>query len=431
MEDQQYDDQPKWLESLARQSWEAELIMSGLAIYGASALIPVVDKLVEQMVFKFDDRILEILNYAFLYVYVALTLIMMSFIAHFALRLLWVGTLGLSSVYPGGINLQNESYTRSFLQKVKDEFPSLQNFSLKLDRTSSVIFSILCVGVLMMLSISVWIIIYLIVSEILSNFLSDEIITYIGWSLIVLFYIFAIMLALISTGKYKETAFAEKYAYPLSKKLSKTMGFFCYEPATFLNYVLRTNVSTKQFIFGIVVILTISMFFSVGNFERISEQYSPDKYFEMNSRTELAEANNYLDKFNDHYILRPIIQSQEIEEDYLKLFLPKYKRESDFRKTICGELEYPDGMEKKDKRIMRAKYRADCANSCYEIMVDNRDVYNVKFNYRIHSNAGEQGYEAYVPLDSISTGYHELKIVTPYKNEDGVNAIRVIPFYKT
>ena len=101
---------PEWLQALEAQSWQAELIASGLAIYGSLSMGVYLDGLAEWAVLRFNDRVLDITYFLLLYIYSAHAILVISFITHLALRILWAGILGLSSVFPGGINMETKTF---------------------------------------------------------------------------------------------------------------------------------------------------------------------------------------------------------------------------------------------------------------------------------------------------------------------------------
>ena len=63
--------------------------------------------------------------------------VVMSFLAHFILRALWIAAIGLESVYPNGIRRENDSYSPHFMDQLLEKYPSLHQFNQDLDRVSS------------------------------------------------------------------------------------------------------------------------------------------------------------------------------------------------------------------------------------------------------------------------------------------------------
>ncbi len=49
-----------------------------------------------------------------------------NFVLHFTLRTLWIGNIGLASVFPEGINENSDRNSQHFLSRLKARFPELQ-----------------------------------------------------------------------------------------------------------------------------------------------------------------------------------------------------------------------------------------------------------------------------------------------------------------
>ena len=257
---------PEWLKALEAQSWQAELIASGLAIYGSFSLGTYLDYLSAWSALHFNDRVLWILYFFFIYVFVAHSILVVSFIVHLLLRILWVGILGLSSVYPVGINLNFKSYSEDFKTKLKEDFPDLSGHSLSLDKLCSLIFSILCALIIILASISFWLLVYIVISELLIQWLPAYMVRILGFSLIILFVIYTLVASLTTQGVLKNSTFAKKYAYFLTIKFSKLFYLFGFKSFNYIVQTIRTNVTSKLFFFGYFGILITSMMVTFPRF---------------------------------------------------------------------------------------------------------------------------------------------------------------------
>ena len=96
---------------------------------------------------------------------------------------------------------------------------------------------------------------------------------------------------------------------------------------------------------------------------------------------------------------------------------------SEARDILNNRKDYQEVLDKE-------KFRNDCASSYYQVFLDDKPINGTDFKIIQHSHNDEKGYEAYIPISDLSSGRHQLKIKTAYKNEDGDFAIRLIPFYK-
>jgi hypothetical protein len=421
---------PEWLQALEAQSWQAELIASGLAIYGSLSLGTQLDGLTEWAVLRFNDRNLNILYFLFFYMYAAHAVLVISFISHLALRILWAGILGLSSVYPHGINLESKAYAPHFKEKLKNEFPDLSKYSLDLDKQCSMIFSVLCAMVIVLVCISFWLIAYIILSELLITFLPENVVSYIGFSLIGLFFLFSIINGLLIQGKLKDTSFAKKYAYKINQKFAKILYFFGYKAFNYISQTIRTNVTSKLFFVGMMALLFISMFMSIPRIQKMVPYYHADKFVSLNAHESLVSTANYLDKLERNTILQPVIQSEIIKESTLNLYIPKYKREDANIKSVYGIFEWDDDLPDQENLIRRNTFKEKIAKNYYTIFIDNVPIKNLDYQYRRRLYNNREGFQVFINIENLLQGSHTIKIESLYKNTDNITFRRSIPFYK-
>lgn len=418
---------PAWLQALESQSWQAELAASGLAIYGAIALGDYISTFAESIVPLFSDSVLGKLYYVIIYIIMAQSLFLITFIIHLLLRILWIGLIGLNSVFPDGINIENEDYKRSFLEKVKTNLPDLSNYNIQLDHYCSIMFSISCSAVIVSLCIAIWIVIFIVFTELLSYILPTDFIGFAEYILLVVLVVFAIVNYLLTNGSLKDTNFADKYAYKISDFFGKGLYLFTYKPIMYITYTLRTNLTKKQFGLGMLAsypILFIAGFATSG----VLTTFPSDHYYSMNSTVYVVNRNNYVDELASSRILRPVIQSREIDSNVIKLFIPNYKRDEKYKIPLCGDLEYV--FSGKKRRIVQGEYHTACANKYYQIFIDDIPYPDVEFSYERHAYNDEKGYLAYLNIDNLAVGRHILKIQTGYKYESEEGAVRFIPFYR-
>ncbi len=417
-------EKPDWLQALESQSWQAELIASGLAIFGSLSVGPYIDFFVENMVTMYNDRVLTILNYVFLYIYAAHAIVVISFIFHLALRILWVAILGLSSVYPNGINLESDSYARHFLVSLKEEFPDISAYSMKLDDVCSVIFSILCSMFLVLISISVWLFFLIIFVELLSLILGDHV-DYLMYGLFAIMMIFSFLFYIVSTGPKKESDFAQKNAYRIGQIYGKVFYLIGYTPLNYMMYILRTNLKSKTFTIGMTLITLLSVIFSGPKIVGMMDLFNYQAFHRTNDRPDKANSENYLNTVKKSMLLKPVIQSELIKDNYLHLFLPEYKRDILKLKEQCAPYQTKD-----EGRLAKLKSRTACMNNVYKVFVDDQPINNIQFQFKKHTHNGELGYESLFAIDTLSIGRHMLKIEVPIvHNEDSVRT-SLIPFYK-
>jgi len=422
---------PKWLQALEAQSWQAELIASGLAIYGSLSLGSYLIYFSDWAVLRFDERTLSILTYMFLYIYSAHAVLVISFITHLILRILWAGILGLSSVFPKGINTDTKVYPNHFKNKLKIDYPDLSKYSLELDKMCSLIFSILCAMVIVLINISIWIGIYLLLSFILLKFLPVTVVNFIGYFIVGVYFVLAIIGSLMTQGKFKDHRISQKYGYRLVMNVSKYVYLIGNRSFNYITQTIRSNTTSKSFFIGMFAILIISMFSAFPKFIDTVGNYKPELFANGSPDASYSIQENYKDRLEaKQNILEPYIQSEIIRDPFLQVYIPKFYREQVYINELCDTYVWNDSISKVDNRLLRAKSRNNCANKYYTISIDGIMQKGLTYHYKneFHNNQG--GYEVFVPIDSIRSGLHILKIESKYK-AGAYNYIRSISFYKT
>jgi len=426
------DKNPSWLSSLENKSFEVELLVSGLAIYGALALEGFLIDLSGQWILSFNDNVLFLLQFVFIYLFFAQKILLFCLIFHFVARILWIGMVGLNSVFPDGINGNNTNYPRHINDRILQDYPDSRAYTLKLDRLCSTIFAFICAAIIALIMIAFWLFVIIGISEMLRTFLPNEFVYALQILFLVLFYLLIMALGLLpSYGPYVDSDFSKKYGYRIMDGMTRGIYLFFSEPISYIVYTIRTNIKSKQ---GILLMLLLFVAIVVSSKTAIqSTKYYDSSFFYSNSNPSEVSKNNYEDQFEGKYSYFPMIQSEIIKNDrHLKVFIPFLVRERTSKEMICGKYELADSLnlDKVERRIHRERFDENCAKQYYQIFIDNGLVDKLELRKRKHFRNDQLGYQAIIPIDSLQSGHHLLKIRLGYTSEVGENALRIIPFYK-
>lgn len=108
---------PKWLRRLEKESWQAELLVSGLALFGSFQLPEITYWLIDLFIKRLPHE--QYIWGAFIAQMSLLGLSILStfFIIHLILRAYWIGLIGLNSVYPQGYKIENNMYSPLYIYK--------------------------------------------------------------------------------------------------------------------------------------------------------------------------------------------------------------------------------------------------------------------------------------------------------------------------
>lgn len=188
-------EKPEWLSKLEAESWQAELLISGIAIFGSFQLPYLLDKLVELAIVTVPVSDFTILYAFFVVLIMGVYIIIAGLLIHFILRAFWIGLVGFNSVYPNGLNKENDTfYSKSFLLRISEKLPKDSNSTIRaLDNICSTIYSIIILGCLILLAMVIDVMLLYLLKLLLASFLPSSVIS---WFLIILgvvFYFFVIL----------------------------------------------------------------------------------------------------------------------------------------------------------------------------------------------------------------------------------------------
>jgi len=127
---------PGWLKTIQLNSWEAELLISALVLY---ALFQIPDYLNETTL-KYFERGSRVHNLSNM-MERAIRLLSAGYIIHILIRRVWVASVGLSHVFPNGVNQEKLNFKGNF-RKELDKNGSLVKMVLRLEELSSIIYGI-------------------------------------------------------------------------------------------------------------------------------------------------------------------------------------------------------------------------------------------------------------------------------------------------
>jgi hypothetical protein len=425
---------PKWLRALESQSWQAELVISGLAILGSLQLPEFLNNLVDYCLIHFSEDYMEIFFFLFIYPYSAAAILIFSFIAHLILRALWIGMLGLVSVYPKGINTNQDLFSKDYMQKFSNKYPDVNEFNKNLDDLCSTIFAGSAATAIVMIMISISITIILIISTIINLGIPSFSILNIVLVLGGIFFSIAIFGNILNSKKLRDKEWVRKIHFPFTQVLGRFIYLFAMKPISYISMIFVTNsknssffsvnafASFFSFIFAILLVFPLLKQSNMNYFQQVNFfSYRTNSYHLKSSKYENLLSENPT-------LLAPFIQSDIIEGKVIKLFIPWLHREQAFADELCGEFVKDDEMSRDERRTAATKFKVECAKKYFEIFLNNSILKDLNYYQHHHSINGEVGFLTYISTDNCRPMENTLRIKSHYKNEEGEMRETEIPF---
>ena len=346
----------EWLEKLQQESWQLELLISGLALFGIWESQNVLAQLDYYIDVFAPSNIISFLRVFQLLFWSSWAIFLINLLIHIILRGFWIGAIGLRYV-SGDIDFDELNYSDKFKNYYKKRIGSFDEYIERIERLSSVIFSFTFLLFFMLLSFIIFNMIFAVIIAVVLRFAEDPesvngyfgffALFYYGLGLIVLIDFFT----LGAFKKIKENTISSIYLW-IYRFYSTISLSFLYRPLL-LNFI-DNSYTRKLFFLAIpygLILLGMSRFYLENyayfpsfdtdtpyatriNAESINYLYYDDQ----------REAhNNVFRRDGDRIRKKPInyvsLESYEINQSELKIFLRYTRRDDEIIKNNNPEID--------------------------------------------------------------------------------------------
>jgi len=421
---------PKWLRKLEEESWQAELIISGLAIYGVLQVPKYITTFIDFSITFFQPE-----NYFFIfsfamYLFCASTFLTICFVVHFILRTVWIGMLGLNYVFPKGINYDTDQYSPTYSKLLREKFPNDHQNIIQMEKACSAMFGIATSLLLVILTININILIVFAVKTLLEQFISGDILLYVGIGIMAVIFMISGLVYILNLKRFHQNEKLQKFYFKISQGFSKFNYHLFYYPVTRTMFLFVTNSTIKKITFAIFAIFFMSGILTT--FQMIDSNL-----YLMDDRYSLHEKYDRPDRFlPDHYesnldgskkIFSAVIPAEKITATTLKVFIPVFRNEKVVMEELCGVWQDDESIEKKENRLNKRADWLNCAEKYHRIYVNDR-LYTSELVSAQHSNQGENGILTYLPTENFKVGKNILRI-EKVKKDGSIHRTISIPFW--
>ena len=423
---------PKWLRRLEKESWQAELVVSGLALYGTFQLPAFVYWLTNYFIKNFPIE-QYFIGYMIVYMnLLGISILMTFFIIHLILRAYWIGLIGLNSVYPNGYGKDGGLYSPLYTNRFIKLLPSIDTSIKKVDDICSTLFS----GAFSFLMIYGMMSITTLVLLILYNSFSDYIPASVAIGFLkvlgVLFVTFMILSMISNTKWLKNNHTIQNIYYWFSVSFGYLLSSIFFKPVNQIMMTFYSNYKKEASnlllpIAFFVIGTALSLYHVTKSNIPILIRQAPigQAVFQKNRVYPVYYESQHL---KGKEILNPIIPSDQIKSPFLKVFIPIFDNEEYFQKDFCEPYENDPLKTRRENNRVRNEQRIFCYRKYHRLSV-NDSLYQVEFLKHNHRNNDEFGIVAYLPTSSFKVGKNELQVLKMKNLQDSIYSEVKIPFW--
>lgn len=415
---------PDWLKELQQRSWEPEILLSGIVLYGMFKVPELLDQFLKFFKLNIFGNSQDIDNLVALFkmgIYWLIT----GLILHLICRGIWIGMVGLSYSFPKGIREDKLGYKGKFKEKIS-KTPSYEQIVIRLEKISSSLFSVSFMLFMSLIGGYLYFFVLVVIPFTVAFMIFDM-----GWQgplfnlfqahvLIIVSIGLIALLDFISLGYFRRFKWFSKIFWPFHKVISVLTLSRFYRP---IYYGLVTNFNK----WALFLFLGVFAFVSIAGAGSITDTtYPGDPY----SRLSLWESSAGYSVFSGYYddqnennpSIRAQIPSDVINGDVLKVF-------------VAGNIAYEDEMLKRTSLDSLKKVHADTTSAALKLMVienylrvkiDDEPIEIDRWYAHYKVSSEERGYLAYIDIGNLNQGMHHVKITGPTDQY----FIAEIPFYR-
>ncbi len=412
-----------WLQRLKDESWEAELLVSTISIFGAFQMFGVIDWLTNKFIDKlFPDQYL-IGYFIVFFGLVAVSILVSMFVIHFFLRAYWVGLVGLNSVFPD-YSVEDSVYSKIYTERLLSILPKLKNSIQKVDELCSVIFSVAFTFLLTYAYMAISAGIYLLLFNMLSEYIPAGILL-IPVFIMVFGLLLQMLVGIIANLKaFKDKRELQIFYFKIVHIVSMLSFGPLYKSIVQVFMIFGTNFRKKKHIVYLLILFLFSgAFVAVFYMFKTNIPYliNHDSYFDKTrSHAYFYKTENK----NTKFLLNPEVDSDIIETNAVKLFIPIFSHEEKMRNSICDIDKI--SLKSVNQKTKRRQQLLDCYQK-YNLVFINGKEQKVDFLRYYHPVTRQFGVVCYLDLSHVPRGLNTLEIKKDFGNQ--ILSEWVIPFY--
>ncbi|PTB96094.1 hypothetical protein C9994_08895 [Marivirga lumbricoides] len=419
---------PQWLETIQENSWEAELLLSAVLLFG---LIQTPIYLAEwsNHVLSWETSPFASLVASFIK---GLELLRVGFIFHIIIRAMWIAQVGFSYVYPKGINVSNLKFKGRFRSEL-ERSDSMVKSIMNLEKLASIIFAVSFSLFGLLIGFLGYILPYILLSlplanNNLSNGTEIILITSITIYSLLSFFVF---IDFVTNGLFRRGRRRAMLFYPIAWFFRIVTLSFLYKK-TLLTLISNTKGYKRYIISGSLVLVVILN----DKPAEFLKEYAIDTYA-ANTKNGFAQNANYESKRKPDDLLVLTIPSDLMNAKVLSIFLKDQ-----------SILSYRAPKEEKEDSTKRGNFnittnandnefyaRKKNLHKILEITIDSIPVETSEWINTTHPTNYERGFLSYVNIEGLSPDLHKLRVVlkgdTLSYSHRTDSLLANIPFYKT
>lgn len=409
---------------LHSKTYEIELLISGALVFGLLNVPSQIENAFEYWLTRLDGLTITVVMYLIVYADLVAYALLGTFILHLCLRGYWVALLGLESVWPSGWALDKLKLGPNSRRLIERDLPTLSTTIDRADDRASLVFA---AGALLAL-----LFVYSVIGVLLGLAIASAITAVMPWPGEVVFFSVlgvtagtALVVSLVDRffgAKFEPESMGGRVLAGLVKVAVATSPIRLMGP---IQFVFQTHLGERKvttFLMGAMVVLGAVM---VGSFASRLGAVRIDgwHFFDDEVVGVMASPAYYRSMAAERDGQLPTIDADVMVGSTMRVYLPyRPRRHNPLLEKACpGQKVGVDGRSN--------TAAASCVGGLYALKIDDRPVTPTAFDFTRQAETDFLGVLAYVDIQALTPGRHELHVQAPGREGEPPVVTR-IPFVR-
>jgi len=397
----------KWLRRLKKQSWEAEILVSTVSIFGTFQLFKIVEWLTNKFIDFLPPEQYMVGYYIVISALMAVSVLVSMFVIHFFLRAYWVGLVGLNSVFPD-YGLEDSAYSKIYTKKILGILPKSEETIQKVDELCSVIFSVAFCFLLTYTYVTILASVYLFLYNMFSEFL-PKMVLLIPVVIIAIILVLQTLMGMVALLKrFRNHSKIQTFYFHVVKIASLLTFGPLYKYLLQITMTFGSNYKKKKAMIGMLLVF----FFSGAVLAVVmASNYNVGHLFlEEPIRKDVVYAAYYENQNeNSNFLLTPELQLDIIDSKFVKIFIPLFSHETKNELQTCGEFEADEDMSDDENKALRRQFYMNCWMSYNQVFLNGKRI-TVDFTRHFHPRTDQYGLLGFIQSFEIENGKNILEV---------------------
>jgi hypothetical protein len=439
--DQLSSQQQEKLRELTAQSWNLELVVSGVIMFAVLQVPDLLDAAFDYIQYNLLSqteglsgmlpKLATSMMKAGCYV------LFIAFLLNFVMRAYWVALVGLLAVYPAGVQYDKLPFTTAYSrQRTEAYMGSLDRYILQLDRRCNIVFAVAFIFVFQLIVVALSYLLLLLLHAGLRPLIPTHYWQPVKITFFILLGIFMAVSLLLSIPSIRERPGMASFHYRFFAA-SRSVSWGLYKPFTFITNTFSSHIPRQKLLrtismmaFAFMVLIIIEFFVDFSRQERRSSLLSRRHLFTARVDSLFINPGAYDNQLTeDGYTGEATIQADIIREPFVRLYIAYPKSLDVLLKKLAPEPTWNEELSLTERRNQFARWSNQQVNRLVRISVNDSLYQNPNLFFTERGTAHQRGWQTVLLPTNLKKGCNVVRISIQTDSSGNEEKLATIPFW--